>query len=131
MRFDVIASNPPYVPDDSPDLARLKHEPRSALAAGADGLDAIRKFAASEHDVDLVLTDVMMPNASGKTVCEAVHAENPDMPVIFLTGHGDGIIDKQFLADHRAKLLNKPLQSAELLSAIASSLAESSVVRHT
>ena len=43
--FDVIVTNPPYVPSEDPDLERLKHEPLSALASGADGLDAIRRIA--------------------------------------------------------------------------------------
>lgn len=41
-KFDIVVSNPPYVPDADPDLARLRHEPLGALASGADGLDAIR-----------------------------------------------------------------------------------------
>lgn len=43
--FDLIVSNPPYVPRGDPDLDRLRHEPRLALAAGVDGLDAIRRLA--------------------------------------------------------------------------------------
>ncbi len=43
-RFDLVASNPPYVADDDPHLREgdLRFEPRDALAAGADGLDALR-----------------------------------------------------------------------------------------
>ena len=43
-RFDLILSNPPYVAQDDPHLRQgdLRFEPRSALAAGPDGLDAIR-----------------------------------------------------------------------------------------
>jgi release factor glutamine methyltransferase len=42
--FDLIVTNPPYIPDSDPHLGRgdLPMEPRLALAAGADGLDAIR-----------------------------------------------------------------------------------------
>jgi release factor glutamine methyltransferase len=47
-RFDLVVSNPPYIEDDDPHLARgdLRFEPREALASGADGLDAIRALAA-------------------------------------------------------------------------------------
>ncbi|MCD9124506.1 peptide chain release factor N(5)-glutamine methyltransferase [Luteimonas fraxinea] len=47
-RFDVIASNPPYIEDADPHLAQgdLRFEPPSALSSGADGLDAIRVLAA-------------------------------------------------------------------------------------
>jgi release factor glutamine methyltransferase len=45
-RFDLIVSNPPYVAAGDPHLADLAHEPRSALVAGADGLDDIRRIVA-------------------------------------------------------------------------------------
>ncbi len=43
-RFDLIASNPPYIAEGDPHLEEgdLRFEPRSALTAGAEGLDAIR-----------------------------------------------------------------------------------------
>jgi release factor glutamine methyltransferase len=45
-RFDLIASNPPYIASDDPHLARgdLRFEPASALASGHDGLDDIRQI---------------------------------------------------------------------------------------
>lgn len=44
-RFDLIASNPPYIAADDPHLDVLRFEPRGALASGADGLDDIRRIA--------------------------------------------------------------------------------------
>lgn len=43
--YDLIASNPPYLAEDDPHLQALRHEPRSALVAGTDGLDDIRRIA--------------------------------------------------------------------------------------
>ena len=45
-RYEVIVANPPYVAEGDPHLAALGHEPRTALVAGADGLDAIRALVA-------------------------------------------------------------------------------------
>lgn len=42
--FDVIVSNPPYVAEQDPAFEGLRHEPRSALASGPDGLDDIRRI---------------------------------------------------------------------------------------
>ena len=46
QRFDLIVSNPPYIRADDPHLAALTHEPLSALASGADGLEGIRTIIA-------------------------------------------------------------------------------------
>jgi len=49
LRFDLIASNPPYIAAGDPHLAQgdLRFEPPGALASGADGLDAIRAIVAA------------------------------------------------------------------------------------
>lgn len=47
QRFDLIASNPPYIADADPHMAALGHEPRSALTAGSDGLDDLRAIVAA------------------------------------------------------------------------------------
>lgn len=44
-RFDLIASNPPYIEAGDRHLQALRFEPDAALASGADGLDAIRVIA--------------------------------------------------------------------------------------
>ena len=45
-RFDLIVSNPPYIAAADPHLQALHHEPLSALASGADGLQDIRAIIA-------------------------------------------------------------------------------------
>ncbi|UNK49099.1 peptide chain release factor N(5)-glutamine methyltransferase [Lysobacter sp. S4-A87] len=51
-RFELIASNPPYIADDDAHLQQgdLRFEPRAALASGHDGLDAIRRIVADAPD---------------------------------------------------------------------------------
>ncbi|MDG5976563.1 N5-glutamine S-adenosyl-L-methionine-dependent methyltransferase [Hydrogenophaga taeniospiralis CCUG 15921] len=49
QRFDVIASNPPYIAEGDPHLRALEHEPINALTAGADGLDDLRTIIACAH----------------------------------------------------------------------------------
>lgn len=47
-RFDLVVSNPPYVAEGDPHLSQgdLRFEPREALVAGREGLEAIREIAA-------------------------------------------------------------------------------------
>ena len=46
-RYDLVASNPPYIAQADPHRPALAHEPREALVAGADGLDDIRAIVAA------------------------------------------------------------------------------------
>lgn len=45
--FDLVVSNPPYIAAGDPHLPSLRHEPISALASGADGLDDLRRIVAA------------------------------------------------------------------------------------
>jgi ribosomal protein L3 glutamine methyltransferase len=89
-RYDLIISNPPYV--DERAMARLpaeyRHEPRLALAAGADGLDLVRRILAeaARH---------LKPD--GGLLCEvgrgraALEAAFPRLPFLWLdTEHSEG-----------------------------------------
>lgn len=49
--LDVVVSNPPYIEEGDPHLDGLAFEPRSALTAGADGLNAIRALIADARRV--------------------------------------------------------------------------------
>lgn len=68
QKFDIIVTNPPYV--DETDLANLpaeyRHEPMTALAAGKDGLDIIKRILldAAEH-----------LNEEGLLICEVGNGE--------------------------------------------------------
>jgi release factor glutamine methyltransferase len=79
-KFDLIIANPPYVAEADPhlDAGDLRHEPRLALASGADGLDAIRRIVAAvprhlgpggqvwlEHGYDQAVTVHELLAASG------------------------------------------------------------------
>ena len=51
-RFELVVCNPPYVAENDPHLTAgdLRFEPRSALVAGSDGLDAIREIVPGAPD---------------------------------------------------------------------------------
>ena len=89
-RYDLILSNPPYV--DAHGMARLppeyRHEPRMALAAGADGLDLVRRILA-EAPRHLTRHGALLCEVGrGRRPLEAVF---PHMPFLWLdTEHSEG-----------------------------------------
>ncbi len=50
---------------------------------GKKGLDAVNR-----EDIDLVITDLKMPELSGEELLKKITSANPNIPVIILTGHG-------------------------------------------
>ena len=76
-RFDLVLSNPPYIPEA--EIAALDpevrdHDPRLALSGGADGLDAYRALA-------VALPDLLVPG--GTAVVELGIGQAPDVTALF------------------------------------------------
>jgi ribosomal protein L3 glutamine methyltransferase len=89
-RYDLILSNPPYVTSAAMDAlpAEYRHEPALALAAGADGLDVVRRILAEAHE---------HLNPGGILAVEIGHNQDlveaafPDLPAVWLdTAHAEG-----------------------------------------
>ena len=70
--FDLIVSNPPYVGSEDAELAALHYEPRLALVAGTDGLDAIRVLV--RDCAQILVDDGMLIFEHGATQEAAVSA---------------------------------------------------------
>jgi PAS domain S-box-containing protein len=84
-------------------------------ANGTDALEVIRDGATQ---VDLVITDVVMPGLSGPEVAAEVQALRPSVPVLFISGYtANALEDRGVPADH---LLEKPFRPEELLRSVRS-----------
>jgi CheY-like chemotaxis protein len=90
------------------------------LEAG-DGDAALRLFAGGA-DVDLVVTDVVMPGLSGRALAERIAAERPGTRVMFMSGYTDDEIFRRGLAVPGAVFLAKPFTRDELLDAVRTAL---------
>ncbi len=78
------------IADDEPNIVisleyLMQREGHEVLVA-RDGEEALEMI--SEHELDLVLLDAMMPKKSGFEVLQAVRAEHPDLKIIMLTAKG-------------------------------------------
>jgi two-component system, cell cycle sensor histidine kinase and response regulator CckA len=91
----------------------LRREGYNVLEA-QDGEEALQVWQQYQGSIDLVLTDVVMPNLSGKELAERLRLLQPEIKVIFMSGYASSILsyDDKFGAD--AIFLQKPFRPAEL-----------------
>ena len=66
-----------------------------AVTVARDGNEALAFLAGSGEGVDLVVTDVVLPGPSGVAVAAAARERQSDLPVVFLSGHTAGVLERQ------------------------------------
>ncbi|MBR1159683.1 response regulator transcription factor [Bradyrhizobium elkanii] len=72
-----------------------------------------------------LILDVRLPGLDGLELQKRVVVERPDMPIIFITGHGDVPMTVQAMKGGAVEFLTKPFNDSILLSAIRQSLQRS------
>ena len=129
--------SPPYqrsvrvlVVDDESPVRRAV----SKLVAGAgfdvllarDAGEALQILA--EHQVHLLLTDVVMPGMSGIALAEIVSDKHPDVGVVYMSGYAHDVITERGLDPTQMLYLQKPFTRLELLRMVKKALGGASGV---
>ena len=95
-------------------LTRVGYTVISAI----DGQDAVEKFAARADEIELVISDVVMPRQSGRKMRDEIRKLRDGINFIFISGYSHGTLEKEGHVDHDAELVMKPILPFELLKRI-------------
>ncbi|MBI1790268.1 MAG: response regulator [Acidobacteria bacterium] len=92
----------------------LQMQGYTVLAAGLPGeaLEIVRERGAS---INLLLTDVLMPQMDGKQLAEQARSLRPGLKVLYMSGYADETIVSHGVLEPGAALLHKPFQVGELV----------------
>jgi len=90
------------------------------FASAQEFLDSPRAVAPS-----CLLLDISLPGLTGLELQRRIAVERTDMPIIFITGHGDVAKTVQAMKAGAVEFLTKPFDSEELLTAIKQALERS------
>jgi signal transduction histidine kinase len=72
----------------------------------------------TSQPIDLLLTDVVMPEMLGNEVARRVHAVRPALPVLYMSGYAQPILDTHGAFANQIDLLEKPFTEATLLTRV-------------
>jgi hypothetical protein len=83
-----------------------------------NGDDAVVKYLENCGNIHLVILDVIMPKKTGKDAYEDIKKIRRDVPVIFLSGYSDEILNKKGITGEGLPFLTKPVAPHLLLTKI-------------
>jgi two-component system cell cycle sensor histidine kinase/response regulator CckA len=90
-------------------------------SSGESALDVLR----NERDpIDLLITDVAMPQMDGPTLVKQVRGQRPDLKVIFISGYAEDLFRRRVDEDERIHFLQKPFSLKQLASKVKEVLAQ-------
>jgi two-component system, cell cycle sensor histidine kinase and response regulator CckA len=94
----------------------------TVLEAG-NGVEAIEVLERSDGQVDLVVSDVVMPEMDGPTLLRELRNRNPDLKIIFVSGYAEDAFQKHLPADGQFAFLPKPFTLKQLVNAVKETMA--------
>ncbi len=83
--------------------------------AAKNATEAVRIYQEDQWQIDLVITDLVLPGESGRSLAAALQRQNPKLKVLFMSGYQNQIESK---SPSEKDFLMKPFSSSMLLSRI-------------
>jgi len=103
-------------------LRNILHEFGYRVIEAVNGEEACLKFRNHSAEVDLVVTDTVMPRKNGLELYDDIRKVRPDIRVIFISGYPAGTFEGRRLDDPRVAYADKPLSPMTLLTKVKSLL---------
>jgi two-component system cell cycle sensor histidine kinase/response regulator CckA len=96
-------------------LVRTLNGAGYTVIEAANGADALLKLSSADGQLDLLVTDVVMPQMGGRELAKKVLEKHPDLPVLYLSGYTENAIVHHGVLDAGLVFLQKPFTPEELL----------------
>lgn len=78
---------------------------------GTNGEDALKIISHNNLSVDLLLTDIIMPNINGKELAETLLKRQPEMKVLFMSGYSDDTLSRYDISQKGTDFIRKPFKA--------------------
>ena len=98
--------------------AEFLHAKGFTVLAARDATQALEIFKAQRDQIQIVVTDVIMPGRTGPELVADLVVARPELRVIFMSGYAEQMPPEQALQNGRAVFLQKPFSLATLAHAV-------------
>ena len=87
-----------------------------------DGIKGVEAYETHRRNIQLVVSDLEMPNLNGVGAYRKIKAMNPDVKVIFVSGYIDPHLQRQLQSEGVQHFIRKPYSPDEILGAVHEAL---------
>ena len=91
----------------------------------SNGLEALDALEEREGAIDLVVSDVVMPEMDGPTLLRKMRGRNPDLKIIFVSGYAEDAFAKSLEENEKFDFLAKPFALSALVAKVKETMAPS------
>ena len=85
-------------------------------------VDALEIEEGFHGTIDLLVTDVMMPEMNGSELAKKILSAHPDLKILFISGYTTDVIDQSIELDHQLNFLQKPFNHKALTTIVSTIL---------
>jgi two-component system, cell cycle sensor histidine kinase and response regulator CckA len=96
-----------------------------SVIEASNGLEAMEALEERNGAVDLVVSDVVMPEMDGPTLLKNMRGRNPDLKIIFVSGYAEDAFEKSLPENQQFAFLPKPFTLSQLVAAVKETMAPS------
>lgn len=91
--------------------------------------EALRLAKRCNHEIDLLITDVIMPEMNGKELSHQLLSQHPTLKLMYMSGYPGDVISRHGVFNENAHFLQKPFSSKELSVKVREILGDKSKLR--
>ena len=96
-----------------------------SVVEASNGVEALEALEERDGAVDLVVSDVVMPEMDGPTLLKTMRGRNPDLKIIFVSGYAEDAFEKSLPENQQFAFLPKPFTLSQLVAAVKETMAPS------
>jgi DNA-binding NtrC family response regulator len=105
-------------------IARTLERRNYVVLTANCGIAAIQMFRQHQNEIDLVITDIVMPDMNGAILLRILRIFMPDLRAIAISGYAASCSEINLLQEDQRHFLAKPFETWELLAMVRDTLDE-------
>ena len=95
-------------------VAKMLEEGGLTVLQASGGEEALALARRGDAPIDLLLTDIVMPEMSGVELADRLERERPDVRILFMTGYAEEVVVNEGILGKHRECIGKPFTQEQI-----------------